>query len=183
MLYKKNGKKSEIEIGKEFIFEYGPITRDQINSYAQASSDLNPIHTNEKIAEQMMLKGVIAHGMLSFGIMARFVSDLAGDGKVVKIGGEMRGMVRPGDFLLIKASAISIEGNMVNFKIIEESKTKIKIERDGEIVQTFEAEERGWISEKDRKKDLIKTEETEEGKLYYRLRTAIPTYATLELVD
>lgn len=51
------------------------------------------------------------------------------------------------------------------------------------MVKEFEAEARGWITEKDVAKGLIKYEEVEEGTLHYRLRTAIPGTATLRMVN
>ncbi|MHA1338489.1 MAG: MaoC family dehydratase [Promethearchaeota archaeon] len=177
-------KLSEIEVGKEFYFEYGPINRETIKNYGLASGDKNPIHMNDDFATNVgKLNGVIAHGMLSFGIMIRFLSDLVGDGKIIKVGGEMRGMVRPGDTYHIKYIVKEINGNQVKFDIIEESKTKIRIEKDGQIIKKFEAEERGWISEKDIKRNLIHKEETPEGTLVYRQRLAIPGWAIVELVD
>lgn len=45
------------------------ITQPQLNAYAQASGDMNPIHLDEKVAKSMGLPGVIAHGMLSAGFL------------------------------------------------------------------------------------------------------------------
>ncbi|MHA1730000.1 MAG: MaoC family dehydratase [Promethearchaeota archaeon] len=173
-------KLSELEVGKSFTYKYGPVIQEQITNYANASGDLNPIHTNEEIANKAN-KGIIAHGLLSFGIVVRFMSDLAGEGKIIKIDAQMRGKVRLGDDWIITATVKSINGNKVEFEIVEQSKTKIKIEKDGQIVKKFEAEERGWISQKDIKRGLLKTEQVPEGTLHYRLRTAIPSTAILEL--
>ena len=176
-------KLSEVKVGQEFKFTWGPVTREMIKEYAKTSGDHNNIHTDDEYAQKMGLKGVIAHGMLSFGVLNRFVSDLAGDGKVLKTGCEMRGMVRPGDDYVITATIKAINGNKVDLEVMEMSKTKIKIEKGGNIVKKFEAEERGWVTDKDIKQNLIHTEETPEGTLHYRLRLAIPAKATLELKD
>src|SRR5205085_345453 len=40
---------------------------------------LNPIHWNERVATEVGLPGVIAHGMLTMGLAARAVSAWAGD--------------------------------------------------------------------------------------------------------
>jgi acyl dehydratase len=165
-------KLSDLKVGKKFEFKYGPINRDMIKEYAKASTDGNNIHTDDEYAAKMGLKGVIAHGMLSFGIATRFVNDLVGAGKIIKIDGQMRGMVRPGDEYLITITVKDIKGN-----------TSFKIEKNGAIVKKFEAEERGWLDEKDAAENLIKTENVPEGVLTYRLRLAIPMTIVAEFVN
>lgn len=49
------------------------ITSGQLQSYARASGDFNPIHQDEEVAKASGLPGVIAHGMLS----AAFVTERA----------------------------------------------------------------------------------------------------------
>ena len=169
---------SELKVGDELRYVYGPVTRQGIIKYADASGDTNNIHTNDEFAIAMRLKGVIAHGLYSFGMVARCFGEI---GEIVKMGGQMRGMVRPGDDWMITLTVKSIEGDLVEFDYVEKSKTKIRIEKDGQIVKAYEAHDREWITEKDIKKDLIKTEEVAEGILYYRLRTAIPGTAVVRL--
>lgn len=55
------------------------ITRADLVAYAGASGDLNPIHWNERVALEVGLPGVIAHGMFTMSLAARYVGDLAGD--------------------------------------------------------------------------------------------------------
>lgn len=45
------------------------ITQKDINLYAEASGDFNPIHVNEAFAAQTPLGGTIAHGMLILAYM------------------------------------------------------------------------------------------------------------------
>ncbi len=175
---------SELEVGTVLKYEYGPVERKGITRYAFASGDRNNIHTNDEFAEEMGLKGVIAHGLYSFSMVARCLEEVAGDdGQIVKIGGQMRGMVRPGDVWLITLTVTAINGDLVDFKFVQQSKTPIKIVKDGVLVKAFEAETREWITEKDIAKDFIKTEEVAEGILHFRLRTAIPGSATLRMVN
>jgi acyl dehydratase len=53
-----------------------PITQDQLNRYAQASGDFNPIHLNEEAARRVGLDGIIAHGMLSMAFLGQYISRL-----------------------------------------------------------------------------------------------------------
>jgi acyl dehydratase len=61
----------ELQTGSSIQFiEFPKISQPQLNAYAQASGDMNPIHLDESVAKSMGLPGVIAHGMLSAGFLA-----------------------------------------------------------------------------------------------------------------
>ena len=47
--------------------------------YAGASGDFNPIHWNERVATEVGLPGVIAHGMFTMALAGRAVTAWAGD--------------------------------------------------------------------------------------------------------
>jgi acyl dehydratase len=166
-----------MEVGQTFSRIDGQVTRDGIKAYANAGGDRNNIHLDDEWAAKMGLKGVIAHGMLFFAYMAHLLSDLAGEGKVIRVGGEMRGSVRPGDWVITNATVTKVEGNVVEFDIIQNSKLPLKIERDGQIVKTFEGLEREWVKEGEE----LKTEETDEGTLTYREALAIKGSGVIEL--
>jgi len=52
------------------------ITRDQIRLYAEASGDFNPIHLDPEFAKAAGLPDIIAHGMLSMGLLGESLRDL-----------------------------------------------------------------------------------------------------------
>ena len=63
------------------------VDRARLVRYAGASGDLNPIHWNERVAREVGLPGVIAHGMWTMGAAVTVVADWAGDpGAVVDYG-------------------------------------------------------------------------------------------------
>jgi len=63
------------------------ITRADLVRYAGASLDFNPIHWNERFAQEVGLPGVIAHGMLTMGMAIRIVTAWTGNpGAVVEYG-------------------------------------------------------------------------------------------------
>lgn len=63
------------------------VDRSRLVRYAGASGDLNPIHWNERVATEVGLPGVIAHGMWTMGAAVTVVADWAGDpGAVVDYG-------------------------------------------------------------------------------------------------
>ena len=66
---------------QERIFK---IDRELLKRYADASGDQNPIHQDEAFAKSVGLPDVIAHGMLTMGLVGQFVSDWAGGSSNVK---------------------------------------------------------------------------------------------------
>lgn len=81
------------------VFSVGPITRTDIVRYAGASGDFNPIHHDEPFAKSAGLPSVMAHGMLSAGILASFVTRWFGAGSVRRFKVRFRERVWPGDVL------------------------------------------------------------------------------------
>jgi len=56
-----------------------PIDRDRLVRYAGASGDFNPIHWNPRVAAEVGLPDVVAHGMLTMATAGRAVTDWVGD--------------------------------------------------------------------------------------------------------
>lgn len=55
------------------------IERMDLVRYAGASGDFNIIHWNDRVATEVGLPGVIAHGMLTMAQAGRIVTDWVGD--------------------------------------------------------------------------------------------------------
>ncbi|GAA2719938.1 MaoC family dehydratase [Cellulomonas aerilata] len=63
------------------------VDRSRLVRYAGASGDFNLIHWNDRVAREVGLPGVIAHGMWTMGAAVSLVADWAGDpGAVVDYG-------------------------------------------------------------------------------------------------
>jgi acyl dehydratase len=63
------------------------VTREDLVAYANASGDHNPIHQDDEVARSVGLPGVIAHGMFTMALAARYVEEWAGAaGQVASIG-------------------------------------------------------------------------------------------------
>ena len=63
------------------------VTRDDLVAYAAASGDHNPIHQDDEVARSVGLPGVIAHGMFTMALAARYVEEWVGRrGEVLTIG-------------------------------------------------------------------------------------------------
>ena len=70
---------ADVEVGTELPEQTTRVTRADLVRYAGASGDFNVIHWNERMAREVGLPDVIAHGMLTAGLAARAVTSWAGD--------------------------------------------------------------------------------------------------------
>ncbi len=167
--------------------QFEGVTRDLLRLYAKASGDTNPIHTNDAIAERAGLKGIIAHGLFSTGLITKLFEDhleYGKSGKLLEVNIEMRGMVRCGDLIITEATVEKIEGKKVYFKVEQRTITNVDIKDiNGDLVKQFEAGERGYISEKDIERGLVKTKDVPNGILTYRERVSTPGSAIIELFE
>lgn len=93
-----------LQPGQEVEFITPPIEKVQLVKYAGASGDFNLIHTDEETARKAKLPGVIAHGMISMGVLGDFVGQIVGNqGFVSQLQVRFIGMVRPGESLTCRA--------------------------------------------------------------------------------
>ena len=78
---------ADVEVGTELPALRVRVSRSDLIRYAGATLDFNPIHWNERVAREVGLPDVIAHGMLTMALGGRLVTDWAGDpGAVVEYG-------------------------------------------------------------------------------------------------
>ena len=73
----------DLHVGLELPAQEFVFTRVDLIKYAGVSGDFNVIHWNERVATEVGLPSVIAHGMLTMGTVIRVVTDWLGDpGKI-----------------------------------------------------------------------------------------------------
>ncbi|MEU0503552.1 fused (3R)-hydroxyacyl-ACP dehydratase subunits HadA/HadB [Nocardia sp. NPDC005998] len=95
----------DIAVGDELPARTMRLTRGDLVNYAGVSGDPNPIHWHDEVAALAGLPDVIAHGMLTMGLGAGFVTGWLGDpGAMIRYG------VRLSNYTVIEAaSAGSVE--------------------------------------------------------------------------
>ena len=112
----------------------GPLDREQIKLYAQASGDFNPIHLEDDVARKAGLPGVIAHGMLSMAFIGEYLYSILNDPmQLESFNCRFRAKTFPGD-------VITISGKV---KSQSDSRALIELEtrnQQGEITTTGQAE-------------------------------------------
>jgi 3-hydroxybutyryl-CoA dehydratase len=87
------------------------VTQQDINLYAEASGDFNPIHIDEAFAAQTPLGGTIAHGMLILAYASEMMTRAFGsswlDGGRISI--RFKAAARPEDTITTSGKIDSIE--------------------------------------------------------------------------
>ncbi|MEU0543610.1 fused (3R)-hydroxyacyl-ACP dehydratase subunits HadA/HadB [Nocardia sp. NPDC005978] len=90
----------EVGVGDELPARTVRLTRGDLVNYAGVSGDVNPIHWHDGVATLAGLPDVIAHGMLTMGLGAGFVTGWLGDpGAMTRYG------VRLSNYTVIEAGS------------------------------------------------------------------------------
>jgi acyl dehydratase len=77
----------DVKVGDALPAQTFEVTRADLVRYCGASGDFNTIHWSERIAREVGLPGVIAHGMFTMATAVRVVTDWVGDpGAIVQYG-------------------------------------------------------------------------------------------------
>jgi len=111
-----------IEVGHTAAYTR-TVTTDDIQQFAAATGDANPVHLDEAYAAGTMFKHVIAHGMLSAGyISAALGTQLAPHAVVIYLSQNLRfrAPVSPGDTITatVTATAVDAEKNRVSLDTV-----------------------------------------------------------------
>jgi len=105
------GQLSELSEGMNLHESNRIITQANINLYAEASRDFNPIHIDEDFAKKTPLGGTIAHGMLILAYVSQMMS--AAFGRSWLAGGKLnvrfKTPARPGDTITVSGAISRIE--------------------------------------------------------------------------
>ena len=70
---------AEGDVAPEFAHE---LTRTDLVTYAGASGDFNPMHTDEVKAKEAGLPSVFGHGMFTAGLLGKALTDYVGVGNL-----------------------------------------------------------------------------------------------------
>ena len=93
---------------------FGPISREDIVRYAEASGDDNPIHQDEEYARKSGAPTVFAMGMLPAGYLATALAGwFGGPQHIRRFKVRFTTRVWPGDEIVCTARVVSIENGLV----------------------------------------------------------------------
>ena len=87
------------------------VTQQQIDAYALASGDHNPLHTDPAFAATTPLGGTVAHGMLVLAWLSALLTDRFGEDWVAKgsFRVRFRAPARPGDELELSVTVRTLQ--------------------------------------------------------------------------
>lgn len=87
------------------------VVQKQVDLYAQASGDFNPIHIDPDFARKTPLCGTIAHGMLVLAYVSRMMTLAFGRAWLTggKLAVRFKTPARPGDVLTVGGTVRKIE--------------------------------------------------------------------------
>ena len=100
----------DIEIGMNRYLQK-VITEEDIEKFAEISTDRNPVHLDEGYAKETIFEGKIAHGMLTASLISAVIGEqLPGHGTVY-MGQTLKFLapVRPGDLVFAEVTVLDIE--------------------------------------------------------------------------
>jgi acyl dehydratase len=69
----------DLSVGLQLPVSERVVTREDVEAYAKASGDLNPLHREDGVARAAGFPGIVAHGMLTMGTLASAILEWLGD--------------------------------------------------------------------------------------------------------
>ena len=98
-------------VGDELPVLRRTVTQEQIDAYAEAAGDPNPIHTDEDVARSFGFPTTIAHGMLTMAVLAENVARWAGGyGRVERLSVRFSRPLLRGDTLACAGRVTGVDG-------------------------------------------------------------------------
>lgn len=87
------------------------VTDEDIEMFAEVSTDRNPVHLDDDYAQDTIFEGRIAHGMLTAGLISAVIGEqLPGHGTVyLKQSLTFMAPVRPGDMVRAEVEVLDID--------------------------------------------------------------------------
>jgi len=86
------------------------ITEADIELFARATGDFNPVHLDQAYAEKTMFKGRIAHGLLSVGLLSSILGNILPGHGTIYLSQEVKFLapVRIGDTITAEVEVIEL---------------------------------------------------------------------------
>jgi acyl dehydratase len=109
---------SSVSVGDSVTTLARTVTQAQINAYADASGDHNPIHLDEAFALSVGLPGTIAHGLLEMGIVADALAAWAGgNANVLSLSCRFSKPLRAGDTIICTGTVLAVDDGIATLEI------------------------------------------------------------------
>ena len=95
------------------------LSQEQINRYADASGDHNPIHIDESFAKTTPLGGTVAHGMLTLASISEMMAAAFGEAWLTngRLRVRFRNVARPADTITAHARPQGEGGETLTYAV------------------------------------------------------------------
>jgi 3-hydroxybutyryl-CoA dehydratase len=129
---------SELHIGLNFPELQKHITQEEINCYAKASHDFNPVHIDEEYARKTPAGGTIAHGMLILAYVSQMMTSAFGKNWLAngRFNVRFKAPACPGDVITVQGKIRNVQKEIELTSVICDV---LCSNQKGEIVITGEA--------------------------------------------
>jgi 3-hydroxybutyryl-CoA dehydratase len=103
--------REELSVGLELPVLEREVRQAQVDLYADAAEDHNPIHIDPDFARQTPLGGTIAHGMLILAYASELLSATFGDAYTTRgsLDARFKNPARPGDVIRVSGQVTKLE--------------------------------------------------------------------------
>lgn len=110
---------SEIRVGSILPELVKSIVQEEINLYAEASLDHNPIHIDEEFAKKTPLGGTIAHGMLILAYVSQMMTNAFGLSWINsgRLNIRFKAPARPGDCIKVQGKVTKLSNEEGQLRI------------------------------------------------------------------
>lgn len=99
---------AEIDVGDTSESVYENLEREDLVKYAGASGDFNPIHYNDKFAQDAGYDSVFGQGMYTAALVSNLVGDWFGLHALRRFNTRFVGQVWPGDDIVVRGEVTEI---------------------------------------------------------------------------
>jgi acyl dehydratase len=118
----------DLSTGQELPVSERVVTRKDVEAYAQASGDLNPLHLEEDVARAAGFPAIVAHGMLTMGTLASGLVEWLGDARaLIRLKVQFRSPVFLGETIQSGGSIRSLDAG-TRTAVLD---VWVRLERDG----------------------------------------------------
>ena len=121
----------DLSTGQELPVTERVVTREEVEAYAWASGDLNPLHLEEDVARAAGFPAIVAHGMFTMGTLASSLVEWLGDaGALIRLKVQFRAPVFVGETIQSGGSVRSLDP-ATRTAVLD---VWVRLERDGRTV-------------------------------------------------
>jgi acyl dehydratase len=102
----------DVQVGDELPPLTRLVTREDVDAYAAAAGDHNPLHRDDGVARRAGYPGIIAHGMFTLGLLGSCVAVWAGDpAAVIRMKAAFRAPVFMGETIVAGGRVRAIDAD------------------------------------------------------------------------